>query len=143
MCYGSMYGQTQRVAEAVAEGAAAAGLRRIVVHNLSVSQPSFVLADIFRYGALAIGGPTYNGGLFPVVEDLLKRLAGRSVSRHKLGFFGGFTWSGQATKVIAAYNEQMKMELVDNPLEWKQGAGADTLRKARELGRLLAESEKG
>lgn len=143
VCYGSMYGQTQRVAEAVAEGAAAAGLRRIVVHNLSVSQPSFVLADIFRYGALAIGGPTYNGGLFPVVEDLLKRLAGRSVSRHKLGFFGGFTWSGQATKVIAAYNEQMKMELVGNPLEWKQGAGIDTLRKARELGRLLAESEKG
>ena len=105
ICYGSMYGNTQRVAEAIAEGAAEAGLRRIIVHNLSVSQPSFVLADIFRYGSLAIGGPTYNGGLFPVVEDLLKRLTGRSVSQHKLGFFGGFTWSSQAVKVIDQYNE--------------------------------------
>ncbi len=139
ICYGSMYGNTQRVAEAVAEGAAHAGMRNIVEHNLSVSQPSFVLADIFRYGALAIGGPTYNGGLFPVVEDLLKRLAGRSVSKHKLGFFGGFTWSGQAVKTIAAYNEKMKMEIVGDPVEWKQGPKAETLLRARELGRLLAE----
>lgn len=138
ICYGSMYGNTQRVAEAIAEGAAEAGLRRIIVHNLSVSQPSFVLADIFRYGSLAIGGPTYNGGLFPVVEDLLKRLTGRSVSQHKLGFFGGFTWSSQAVKVIDQYNEKMKMQLVGSPVEWKQGAGTDALAQARELGRLLA-----
>lgn len=138
ICYGSMYGNTQRVAEAIAEGAAEAGLRRIIVHNLSVSQPSFVLADIFRYGSLAIGGPTYNGGLFPVVEDLLKRLTGRSVSQHKLGFFGGFTWSSQAVKVIDQYNEKMKMQLVGSPVEWKQGAGTDARAQARELGRLLA-----
>lgn len=141
VCYGSMYGNAQRVAEAVAEGAAAAGMRKIIVHNLSVSQPSFVLADIFRYGSLAIGGPTYNGGLFPVVDDLLKRLAGRNVSNHRLGIFGGFTWSGQATKVIAAYNEKMKMTIVGEPIEWKQGAHADTLSRAYELGRLLAAEE--
>ncbi len=137
VCYGSMYGNTQRVAEAVAEGAAEAGMRRIVVHNLSVSQPSFVLADIFRYGSLAIGSPTYNGGLFPVVEDLLKRLSGRSVSRHRLGFFGGFTWSGQAVKTIADYNEKMKMELVGDPVEWKQAPTAEVLEQARQLGKLL------
>ena len=90
ICYGSMYGNTQRVAEAVAEGAAEAGMRKIIVHNLSVSQPSFVLADIFRYGSLAIGGPTYNGGLFPVVEDLLKRFAGRSVNRPSPRLFRWF-----------------------------------------------------
>ena len=108
------------------------------MHNLSVSQPSFVLADIFRYDTLAIGGPTYNGGLFPVVEDLLRRLCGRSVSRHRLGCFGGFTWSSQAVKQILGYNEKMKMELVGEPVEWKQGVSADTLQCARSLGKLLA-----
>ncbi len=139
VCYGSMYGHTARVAEAVAEGAAEAGMRKIIVHNLSVSQPSYVLADIFRYGSLAIGGPTYNDGLFPVVEDLLKRLAGRNVSKHKLGFFGGFTWASKAVKVIAEYNEKMKMTLVSDPLEWKQAAGTDVLEQARALGRALAQ----
>ena len=139
ICYGSMYGNTRRMAEAVAEGAAEAGVRNIVVHDLSVSQPSYVLADIFRYGSLAIGSPTYNGGLFPVVEDLLKRLCGRSVSKHRLGIFGGFTWSGQAVKNMLAYNEKMKMELVGEGLEWKQGVTAETLEQARALGRLFGE----
>ena len=133
VCYGSMYGNTQRVAEAVAAGAAEAGMKKIVVHNLSVSQPSFVLADIFRYSGLAIGGPTYNGGLFPVVEDLLKRLAGREVSQHKLAYFGGFTWASAACKTIAHYNEKMRMDVVGLPVEWKQGVGALTLEAARTM----------
>lgn len=141
ICYGSMYGHTQRVAEAVAEGASQAGMRKIIVHNLSVSQPSYVLADIFRYRSLAIGGPTYNGGLFPVVEDLLKRLAGRNVSKHKLAYFGGFTWASMAVKTIGEYNEKMKMEVVADPVEWKQGTSSETLERARNLGRLLAEEE--
>ncbi|MBR1593977.1 MAG: FprA family A-type flavoprotein [Alloprevotella sp.] len=140
VCYGSMYGNSQRVAEAVAEGAAEAGVRKVIVHNLSVSQPSFVLRDIFRYRGLAVGGPTYNGGLFPVVDDLLKRLAGREVSRHQLALFGGFTWAGQAVKIMRQYNETMKMQEVGTALEWKQGAAAEVLRQARELGRVLGEA---
>lgn len=140
VCYGSMYGNTQRIAEAVAAGAAEAGLKKIVVHNLSVSQPSFVLADVFRYSGLAIGGPTYNGGVFPVVEDLLKRLAGREVKAHKLGYFGGFTWASAAVKTIAAYNEQMKMTSVSEPVEWKQGASHDAVARGRALGKALAEA---
>ena len=128
------------MAEAVAVGAAGAGLRKIVVHNLSAAQPSFVLADIFRYRALAIGGPTYNGGIFPVVEDLLKRLAGREVSHHVLGCFGGFTWSGQAVRIIEQYNEKMRMQLLPGSVEWKQGCGPDVLAAARALGASLAQA---
>ena len=139
ICYGSMYGNTERVAEAIAQGAAEAGMRKIIVHNLSVSDMSDVLADIFRYNTLAIGGPTYNGGLFPAVDDLMKRLAGRSVSKHKLALFGGFTWSSQAVKVMQAYNEKMKMELVGTPVEWQQGAHTDALQQAQALGKLLVD----
>lgn len=138
ICYGSMYGNTERVAEAIAEGAAEAGMRKIIVHNLSISDLSYVLADIFRYNTLAIGAPTYNGGLFPVVEDLCRRLAGRVVSNHQLGLFGGFTWSSQAVKVMTSYNEKMKMTLIGDNVEWKQGANEDALQKGRELGKLLA-----
>lgn len=138
VCYGSMYGNTRRAAEAVAEGAAKAGLRKIIVHDLSVSPLSFVLADIFRYRGLAIGSPTYNGGLFPAVEDLLKRLSGRSVSCHKLGCFGGFTWSGQALRLMHSYNEQMKMEETGTAVEWQHAPGAQTLAEAGKLGEALA-----
>lgn len=139
VCYGSMYGNTQRMAEAVAEGAAAAGLRRVVVHNLSVSPLSEVLTDVFRYGALAVGAPTYNGGLFPPVEDLLQRLVHRDTPPHRLGFFGGYCWSAQAVRVMNDYACRLKAQPVAEPVEWKQGAGGDELERARELGRRLAE----
>lgn len=139
MCYGSMYGNTARMAEAVCEGAAEAGMKKIVVHSLSVSDISQVLADIFRYKALAIGSPTYNGGLFPVVDDLMRRLAGRNVGQHELALFGGFTWSSQAVKAMEAYNEKIKMHLVASPVEWKQGVTGNDLQSARQLGHTLAE----
>ena len=139
ICYGSMYGNTERMAEALAEGAAEAGMQKIVIHNLSVSETSFVLADVFRYDRLAIGSPTYNGGVFPLVEDFFARLSERIVSNHKLGLFGGYTWSSQAVKKMMAYNEKMKMQLIDKTVEWKQGVSQDSLSRVKELGRLLGE----
>ena len=127
------------MAEALAEGAAEAGLQKIVIHNLSVSETSFVLADVFRYDRLAIGSPTYNGGVFPLVEDFFARLSERIVSNHKLGLFGGYTWSSQAVKKMMAYNEKMKMQLIDKTVEWKQGVSQDSLSRVKELGRLLVE----
>ena len=138
VCYGSMYGNTARMAEAVARGAVQAGMRKVIVHNLAVSPMSEVLADIFRYSALAIGAPTYNGGIFPAVDDLLKRLASRQVSNHRLGIFGGHTWASAAPRLMEQYNEQMKMQLVEAPVGWKQSPDADALGAAKALGAALA-----
>ena len=97
---------------------------------------------MFRYRGVAIGGPTYNTGLFSYVDEFVKHLAEREVSHHKLAIFGGFSWAGQAVKILRAYNETMKMEEVGAGLEWKQGAKAEVLEKARELGRQLGEAVK-
>ncbi len=143
VCYGSMYGNTEQMAEAVAQGAAAAGLKNIVVHNVSVTSHSYIIADVFRYQALAVGGPTYNGTVFPEVESLLSKLANRDIKKHYLGYFGGFTWANAATKRIAELNESMKFEVVGAPVENKQGVKADTLEQCRALGKALAEKVLG
>lgn len=140
VAYGSMYGNTARVAEAIARGAAEAGLRNVVVHNLSVSPLSEVLTDVFRYGALAVGTPTYNTTIFPPAEELLRALAARVVKGRKFAAFGGFTWSGQALKRVNEYVEQMNVEVVADSLEWKHAPTAEMLQLAREMGRRLAES---
>lgn len=138
VCYGSMYGHTRRVAEAVAEGAAAAGMKKIIMHDVSLSPLSDILADIYRYDTLALGAPTYNGDVFPKMDDLLRRLAARVVKNRRMGCFGGFTWAAQSVKKIMSANEQIGMTLVGDPVEWKQGVGEDTLEKARALGKQLA-----
>lgn len=53
--YGSMYGNTERMAETIAEELSQRGIRKIRLHNLSKSDPSYILADVFRYRGLILG----------------------------------------------------------------------------------------
>ena len=74
IAYGSMYGNTEQMAEEIARELAAQGIKNIVMYNLSFTDPSYVLSDIFRYKVLIIGGPTYSNQLFPPVEALTRMI---------------------------------------------------------------------
>ena len=69
--YGSMYGNTEQMAEAIASSLADNGVRNIVMHNVSKSPASYILKDIFKYKGLIIGSQTYSNQLFPEVDSLL------------------------------------------------------------------------
>ena len=140
VCYGSMYGNTERAAETVAAAAAEAGVKNIVMHDVSRSDHSYILSDVFRYRGLIVGAPTYNNGLYPPMEALLGELAGRGIKNHLLGVFGSCTWAGQAVKKTLELNDtQLKMELVGTPVELKQSLDADTEAACEALGRAMAE----
>ena len=72
--YGSMYGNTEQMAEAIAASLAANGVKNIVMHNVSKSPASYVLKDIFKYKGLIIGSPTYSNRLFPEIESILDKI---------------------------------------------------------------------
>lgn len=139
IAYGTMYGNTEELAEAIAEELSAQGIKNIVMCNVSKTPHSFILSDIFRYKALIVGCPTYNAGLYPELEALLNKVAARDMKNRLLGYFGSFTWAGTAVKRITEYAERLKFEVVGTPVEMKQGMKADVRCQARELGRAMAE----
>ena len=110
--YGSMYGNTEQMAEAIAASLAANGVKNIVMHNVSKSPASYVLKDIFKYKGLIIGSPTYSNRLFPEIESILDKIETREVKHRLYGYFGSFTWAGAAVKNLAAFGEKMKWEVV-------------------------------
>ena len=63
ICYGTMYGNTERMAEHIARAASQAGVKDIVMYNVSKTHHSYIIRDIFRYQGLIVGAPTYNAGL--------------------------------------------------------------------------------
>lgn len=140
ICYGSMYGNTERAAEKIASAASRAGVKNIVLHDVSRENHSFILSDIFKYRGLILGAPTYNNGLYPEMEMLLNELAERGIKDHLLGIFGSYTWAGQAVKKITEWNEtRMKFELVGTPVEIKQSLSAETEAACEALGKAMAE----
>ncbi len=139
VAYGSMYGNTERAAETVARALAAAGVRPIVVYNLSTADVSHVLRDIFRYDTLVVGSPTYNGQLYPPVDALLHQIAERCIPHRRFACFGSFTWAGAAVRRMTEFAETMKWPLVGTPVELKQGYSAAIEPACRALAEALAE----
>ncbi|MDR0937832.1 MAG: FprA family A-type flavoprotein [Mediterranea sp.] len=137
--YGSMYGNTERMAEVVAEELSAQGIRNVVMHNVAKSDGSYIIADIFRYRGLIIGSPTYNNRLFPEVEYVLDMILGRDMKRRYLGYFGSFTWAGTAVRHLADFAEKSRFEIVGEPVEMKQAMKELVYTQCENLGRAMAE----
>lgn len=136
ICYGTMYGHTELMAETIARAASEAGIKNIVVHNISKTDHSYILADIFRYRSLILGAPTYNGGIYAAMEVLLNEIAGRDIKNHFIGFFGSFSWAGQAMKKIIEFNDtRLHFEPVGEPVEMKQSISQDIYDRCCALGR--------
>lgn len=140
IAYASMYGNTERAAEVIARAASEAGVKNIIMHDVSRTHHSYIIADIFRYRALILGAPTYNNGLYPQMESLLSELAGRGMKNRLLGWFGSFSWAGKAMKTIGEWNEtRLHFEPVGTPVEIKQSLDEATTRACEELGKAMGE----
>lgn len=140
--YGSMYGNTEQMAEAIASSLSAHGVKNIVLHNVSKSPASYILKDVFKYKGIIIGSPTYSNSLFPEVEAILSKIEMREVKNRLYGYFGSFTWAGAAVKRLTAFGEKMKWETVGSPVEQKQGMKADKYEECWALGKAMAEQLK-
>lgn len=139
VAYGTMYGNTEEMAEVIAEELSNRGIRNIVMHNVSRTHHSHIIADVFKYKGLIVGCPTYNTQLYPEMEALLGKLAARDIKGRYLGWFGSFTWAGAAVKKITEFNEKLKFEAVGNPVEMKQAMKEDVALRCKELAVAMAE----
>ena len=138
--YGSMYGHTEQMAEQLARQLTAKGVKNVVMHNVSKSHPSYILADIFKYNGLIIGSPTYNTQLYPEVEAILSKILMRDIKGRCLGWFGSFSWAGKAVGLLGEFAETSHFTLVGEPVEMKQGMLASVEEQCVALAEAMAKA---
>ena len=139
ICYGTMYGNTERAAEVIARAASEAGVKNIVMYNVSKTHHSYIIRDVFRYKGLIVGAPTYNTALYHEMDVLLSELAGKDIKNHLLGWFGSYGWASKAVSEIARWNEEkLHYEPVGTPVEIKQSLTPETTAQCEALGREMA-----
>ena len=144
ICYGTMYGNTERMAEHIARAASKAGIKNIVMYNVSKTHHSYIIRDVFRYKGLIVGAPTYNAGLYHEMDVLLNELANKDIKNHYIGWFGSHCWASKAVAEIQKLNdERLKFEAVGTPVDMKQAFTAETKELCEVLGKAMAEKLKG
>lgn len=138
LIYGSMYGDTELMAEQVARGASQAGAPTKVL-DASRVHLSFLLAEAWRYKGLILGAPTYDGGIFFPMEQFLRLAQRKRLQSRIVGLFGSFGWSGGAIKAMRSLIEELKWELVEPVVEFQGRPTEKELEQGAALGRAVAE----
>lgn len=137
--YGSMYGNTELMAETAAEALAEAGIRDIAVFNASYTDPSFIIAEIFRHRGLVIASPAYSDTVFPPVAAIMEAIAVRGIKNREVILLGSHTWSQQAMNEMKSRIEACGIELAADAVSAKQAPDADSLAMCRAAATALAE----
>ncbi|MDO5036507.1 MAG: FprA family A-type flavoprotein [Porphyromonas sp.] len=137
---GSMYGNTEEYAELVGRSLGAHGVKRVKIHHLAKSHPSYIIADVFRYNGLIIGSPTYNNELWPPVESILRQLVSRNIPSRYFATFGSGSWNPNVSRHFDALLEKQKWERVGESIQFKMHMSEQDGAAAWKLGEEMAQA---
>ena len=137
--YGSMYGNTQKMAEVIARRISERGIKNIRVYDASKTHSSYIINDIFKYKGFIVGSAAYNNALFPNVEILLSTIEHMAPKNHYLGIFGNYSWNGGGVKNLQTFAENIKWELVYQPIEEKGALKTDNKEELLKLADAMAD----
>ncbi len=133
LVYDSMWGSTEAMAKAIAEGLVHGGVSARVM-SLESSHRSDVAAELLDAAALFAGSSTLNNNLLPLMADVMTYLRGLK-PKNKLGAaFGSFGWSGEGARQAHEMLSAMGMEILADPITVRYVPQPEDLEKCREFG---------
>ncbi len=138
LVYGSMYGNTEAMMNAVAEGASRSGLP-VAIYDAARAHASYILPSLWTRRGVLIGAPTYEGNLFPPVAEVLHLAGAKRIQRRLVGYFGSWGWSGGARKECQQLADELKWDWWD-ALEFNGAATREQLAEGEAFGRRFAEA---
>lgn len=120
IAYGSIHGNTAKAAKKLGEILEAKGAKKVVISDLSREDMAEVIEDAFRYDKLVVACATYDGGLFPVMQDFLYHLGHKNFQNKKVAFMENGSWGPVANrKMREAFEGMKKMTLCENTVTIK------------------------
>ena len=120
--YGSLHGNTAKAAEKLVEILQAKGCPKVACADLSEEDFHECIEDAFRYGRVIFAAPTYEGGVFPKMEQLLTHLAHKCWQGKKVGLVENGSWAPAAARTMRAALERMKDITIVEPSVTIKGA---------------------
>lgn len=108
IAYASIHGNTRKAAEKLAELIRAKGVEKVVVSDLARSDMAECVEDAFRYDRMILAGASYDGGVFPCMEDFLHHLRSKAYQNRTVGILENGSWGPTAAKAMKNVLETMK-----------------------------------
>ncbi|SHH62461.1 FprA family A-type flavoprotein [Clostridium grantii] len=140
--YGSMYGNTAKMAEYIARIIAESGIKNIRVYDASKTHVSHIISDIWKYKGVILGSCAYNTTIFPAMETVINKIEHSGLKNRYLSIFGNKSWSGGGVNTLEKFADKVKWERVGEAVEATYTPKYEEFEKLCVLGREMAEKVK-
>lgn len=128
VAYASIHGNTAKAAKQIAEKLKAKGVEKMEVMDLSRDDMAEAIEAAFRYDKMVLACATYDGGLFPVMEDFLGHLKAKNFQKRKAALVENGSWAPLAAKKMRESLESMKnIEICENTVSIKSTVKAENV----------------
>ena len=108
IAYTSVYGNTKKAVELLAEKLKEKGCPKVVVTDLAREDMAEAVEDAFRYGKIILASTTYNGDVFPFMKTFIEHLTERNYQNKTIGLIENGSWASMAGKVMTGMFEKSK-----------------------------------
>ncbi len=139
--YDTMWGSTNKMAHAIAEGAMNEGVD-VRLLKLRSSDQTEAMTQILDAKAVVVGSPTLNNQIFPTVSGFLTYATGLKPKDKLWGFFGSYGWGGGAVKGMIEMARKAGFSILESGLEVKFIPTSEDLEKCFNFGREIAAKTK-
>ena len=136
LIYGSMYGNTEKMMNAVAQGISNTGVD-VAIFDAARTHVSYILPSLWIKSGVMIGAPTYEGMLFPYMVQVVEMAVLKRIVNRRYGLFGSFGWSGGALKDLQRIVDPVKWELIES-FEFYGAPTKEELQKGEKFGERFA-----
>ena len=138
IAYASIHGNTAKAAKKLAEILEEKGAKKVAIADLSRDDLAEAVEDAFRYDKIVVASSTYDGGLFPCMEDFLAHLKAKNYQKRTVALMENGSWAPMAAKKMKAYFEDMKnITMLEPVVTIKSTMNAANLKAMEELAEKL------
>lgn len=138
IAYTSVYGNTKKAAELLAEKLKEAGCPKVAVNDLARCDMAEAVEYAFRYGKIVLATTTYNAEIFPFMRDFIEHLVERGYKNRTIGFIENGSWAPMAMKVMKGKFEKCKnITFMEHNVTVKSALSAENKEEIAEMAKEL------
>ena len=132
LIYGTMYGNTEEMMNAVAQGISSEGVP-MDIFDARHTHVSYILPSLWMKRGVMVGAPTYEGSLFPPVTETLNMALAKRIRNKTASHFGSYGWSGGAQRAFEQLMDKLNWETIES-FEFVGGPTDEDLRQGEAFG---------
>lgn len=141
IAYASMYGNTENMANVLANTLADKGIKNIRVYDVSNTHISQLISESFKYSHIVLASPTYNGRIYPLMENYITDMKALNLQKRTIAVMDNGTWAVTAGKQIVKEVSEMKdMKVIDKVFSVKSAVALGQAEEFKEFAEMIIKS---